>query len=1603
MCSEILLTPIKLIDNLVTRVNADTLDSLNASIEEIVDKIEDIAFSAGEANLLGIQDICMLMKEHILDAQASNHSISPAQYESFNHWLQLTKEYLTASGDHKIVEALLKVFNEECWDSSMTQTDFQILQDMLIGSMPEKLPEESTNNMTQQFSQNSEIQTVQQWLEKLFEIAGRKIRSEDQYLQILSQRIKQFTQLGNISPVFSKMSLILDENIDALIANNYQLSEVQEILLISWINLAEKFIQAEDKDIGKALLKNMQNPHWLLPLSDQDMADMVGMMDTVLDEDNATDNTSDNKQSLINELQHSVLQYELGSFDKLVNIIEKFNQLIEQIDLPGFSDICMLFQQNLEELYRDKKPLSEAQYWALIDWTDVAEAYLKNPADKNLAASIIEYLTDNQWPIFLKAEDTMVFKEIFGIEEEFHSAGNQLGNRQTNIFPDQQAETEDLQTAKADTEISDIEINEIFLVSEEQSRQEKIEDSYANKVSIDESVTSADGVISASEMPAKQAETEDLQTVKADTEISDIEINEIFPISEEQSRQEKIEDSYANKASIDESVTSADGVISASEMQAKQAETEDLQTVKADTEISDIEINEISSISEEQSRQEKIEDSYANKVSIDESVTSTDGVISASEMQAKQAETEGLQIHKVDAGKPSANVDEVVSLPNYQVSRELAEMLITEVIRIVDEMQGIDLKISSQLTEKIVRYDEILKLATWIERFGSACEAAEIKGLHKSSEILKNNILLIADADALATTRQCRLINDWLETVKDYLGMLGDEEMSKKNITILQSDSWEKPVTAEISSSLLDLLKAPYFGVQEMRVDRKATATDEDVSIALPADINQELLEGLLLELPTQTEDFSKIIHSIVESGGNKNEEMRQAQRIAHTVKGAANTVGIVGIANLTHYLEDIFIILNKHNKLPSSSLATVLIESADCLEEMSEALLHGGTLSDNALQVFQEILNWIILLEDKGISILDDEKEESSASFTVVKKKVENGHVNEKQEKMAESILRVPAKIIDNIIRILGESMIVTSQLQEKIKHSVKENRHLLEQNNALNGLVSLLEKQVEISGINRDDGTSDNQNDDSVFDPLELEQYNELHTLSNRLAESALDSMEVSQDLKYILEDLDELIIRQTFVQREIQGLVMRTRMIPIDTIISRLQRSVRQTCRVVGKQAILELSGTETLIDSNILNEIVDPLIHILRNSIDHGIEKPEERIKKAKDPTGNIKLMFISQGTHILIRCIDDGAGLNRENILKIAIEKGIVESGEELSDNEINRLILQHGFSTSQQTTQVSGRGIGMDLVYTKILRLKGTLYIESELDKGCLIEMRLPLSLISSHVFLIRHRSNILAISSRGIEKILHPTDSEIIETEKGLQCKVDDQLIDMKNLEDLIDIPGDRRLMERESRTAFFVNDQGSNIVVFLQEIIESRELIIKPLGKYLKNLESIAGATILGDGTVIPVLDILELLRTSHQKPWASERTIVDIGLDSLPVALVVDDSLSTRRALAQVVRDAGYEARMAKDGIEATEIMDKKMPDILLVDMEMPRMNGMELTAQIRSIDSMKHIPVIMITSRTTEKHRNQAKSFGVDVYLTKPFDGDVLIDHISKLLI
>ncbi len=790
---------------------------------------------------------------------------------------------------------------------------------------------------------------------------------------------------------------------------------------------------------------------------------------------------------------------------------------------------------------------------------------------------------------------------------------------------------------------------------------------------------------------------------------------------------------------------------------------------------------------------------------------------------------------------------------------------------------------------------------------------------------------------------------------------------------------------------------------------RQTSATVEDISLSLPDDVDPELLDGLLQELPAQTAEFAGAVQRLG-SGQGGVDELQVAQRVAHTLKGAANTVGVPGIANLTHHLEDILLALSKQAVLPGAALREVLQSASDCLEMMSEALLGQSPAPAESLGVLQSVLDWANRIDRDGAEIAAAGPQSPASAPSAVQPaaevKAEPAQAPAPAEKAKAGsgpMVRVPANLVDELLRLVGEIIILTGQVHERVQRAVDQSRALQDQNALLQQLGAELEQIIDV----RDIALPQQQGGGPVeFDPLEMDQYNELHTVSRRLVEAATDSREMGRAVEAHLVTLNDMLTQQGRLNRETQHAVMHTRMIAVQTIVPRLQRNVRQASRTSGKRVALECVGVDTMMDSDVINDLVDPLMHMLRNAVDHGIEEEADRISAGKDPEGKIRLEFQREGNHVRVRLSDDGAGLDWARIREVAASRKLIGEGQALTEAELCQLILRPNFSTRTAATQLSGRGIGLDAVRSRIARLGGSLSVRSETGKGCRFEMRLPLTLVSTHALLVRARDRLLAVSNRGVEQILHPGSGEERRNGEEHTFSIGDEVYPATTLASIIGLPHDRKKNGSDASPVMIVQSENGPKAVFVDSIVDSRDLVIKSLGRYIPKLRGIAGATILGDGSVTPVLDLPELLRMPaasgfRMDPMQEETELTEAAESGLPYALVVDDSLSARRALAQFIGDSGFEVGTARDGLEAIDLINAKRPDVVLLDLEMPRMNGLELTTHIRANSATRGLPIVMITSRSTEKHRRQALAAGVNQYLTKPYSEDELIGCVETL--
>jgi chemotaxis protein histidine kinase CheA/ActR/RegA family two-component response regulator len=911
-----------------------------------------------------------------------------------------------------------------------------------------------------------------------------------------------------------------------------------------------------------------------------------------------------------------------------------------------------------------------------------------------------------------------------------------------------------------------------------------------------------------------------------------------------------------------------------------------------------------------------------------------------------------------------------------------------------------------------------------VGRLAMASEMVGLVGLKEVCDFVMSNVGILTEKSQSDRQKSKTALQKWPNLVLAYL------KAPTNNIVALlnhfRENDWPSPLPDEKAHALLNNLRSSSSVPEDdgSEPSRATQAKPEDVILQIPEDVNQDLLAAYLQEAPQNAADFTACLQRIVKNPAP--DDVKLGQRIAHTLKGSSNIIGIKGVATLAHNLEDILEYLFENAVPPPPALTKTMIEAADTLEIMIDSLQGKEEPPANALAILQEVLDWANRIDRNQLNVSDEEiskrKSEIAAQTANVPKPTAptatgGGAAAAAQAPTAEAgeaeqYLRVPTRTVDNLLRLIGEMSISVGQIQERLKHAILSTKSLNSQGITVQHKGYELETLVVVRDVtnrrkHRLDGGNNiiAEDQEKQFDSLEFEQYNELHSLTHSFIESIADSRELGGSILEDLSALDGMFIHQERLNKEFQQIVMTTRMVPIKSIIARLERIVRQTCRSTEKLAELVMVGGDILIDGDVLTKLLDPLMHILRNSIDHGMELPADRIAAGKSETGTVTIRCYRQGNNIVVKCEDDGRGLNFERIRQIAVDRGLITENQELSPRELSRLILIPGFSTKGAVTQVSGRGVGMDVVHTSILELKGALEIESEPGRGSAMILILPMTLVTEHVLLVGVATQKFALPTHHLAQALTPDSGEFRRIGDSLNFHMDKNAYPVTTLADLLGLSGSASASEKDTRPLVLVKGEGNVTAVIVDYLHDSRNLVSKTMGRYVKKVRGVAGASILGDGSVVAMIDLPELLRQPAQSlmPLSSGGSEGEsTAMIGAPHIMIVDDSLSVRKVLSQLIEDQGFQPMLAKDGLEAVEQVSQRKPDVMLVDMEMPRMNGIELTAHIRANEATKNIPIFMITSRTTEKHRQLAKEAGVSAYLTKPYQDTELLALINDAL-
>lgn len=595
---------------------------------------------------------------------------------------------------------------------------------------------------------------------------------------------------------------------------------------------------------------------------------------------------------------------------------------------------------------------------------------------------------------------------------------------------------------------------------------------------------------------------------------------------------------------------------------------------------------------------------------------------------------------------------------------------------------------------------------------------------------------------------------------------------------------------------------------------------------------------------------------------------------------------------------------------------------------------------------------------------------------------------------------IRVPSDALDYMVNNAGEVSIYRARLEQQNNTFAFNLGELQQTIERLRGQLRGLELETEAQILSRHERDTDGRSD---FDPLELDRYSTMQQLSRALSETVEDLSNLGQSLNDLNRDADTLLLQQSRVTNDLQDSLLRTRMVKFSSRAPRLERVVRQTGHSVGKQARLLVRGGGQDMDRAILERMMSPLEHLLRNAVSHGIEDADRRAELGKPAQGTITLELIREGSDVMLSLSDDGAGLDREKIRDKAVERGLIEADAVIENGDLYQLILQPGFSTATELSQVSGRGVGMDVVLTEVKQLGGTLEIDSEPGKGTRFEIRLPFTLAITEALLVTLGDEIYAVPHGSIDGVVRVSLDEIKAIYSGEQerFRYNDHDYTVRYLGNML---GTQQVQLGEAvkwLPLMLVHAGEHRVAIQVDSLLGNRQIVVKSVGAQLSTVRWFTGGTILADGKIAMILDVSSLAR----KDGAHQPVLVDPdqSAETKGVSvMVVDDSITVRKVTSRLLERHNMQVITAKDGVDAVTQLLEYRPDVMLLDIEMPRMDGFELARHMRSTPELEHIPIIMITSRTGDKHRQRASELGVSHYLGKPYQEAQLLEYIYTVL-
>jgi chemosensory pili system protein ChpA (sensor histidine kinase/response regulator) len=826
--------------------------------------------------------------------------------------------------------------------------------------------------------------------------------------------------------------------------------------------------------------------------------------------------------------------------------------------------------------------------------------------------------------------------------------------------------------------------------------------------------------------------------------------------------------------------------------------------------------------------------------------------------------------------------------------------------------------------------------------------------------------------------------------------------------------------------------------------------------LELDGEVAPEILEFFVPEAEEHLQIVQECLLALETSADP--EVIHRLFRAIHTVKGSAAQVGLQRISRVAHGAEDLVGRLRDGEIGPSQPIIDLCLETVDAIKKfVNNEWPDERTVQSSVKSLLERLA--------KAASTQEEHSAQQETTEAHLQVPLDRGHVRSlpaaeatpgsvgapqgepdaehEPELIAGLRSKEPAALpqsksvrialdrLDSMMNAVGELVINRTRMLGRLAELERLAEVLNFSKGRMSEKIGDFQEKHEFSRIvgssssfpSRPPSLPGGFGDANDFSELEMDRYDDYNILSRSLTEISADVTEVLTQLDGFVRRVDSDIDEFTKLAHRLQDEITQARMVRIGNLYTRISRTVRDAAKAANKQVELSLAGAETELDNSIIQQISDPLIHLVRNAVAHGLETTDERYHSGKSDHGNVAVRAYHRGNHIYIEVEDDGKGIDYDRVRKTAVEQGLysTDQAERLAERDLLELLFHPGFSTASRKTELAGRGVGLDVVRANLTALNGEIDVDTQKGVGSRFTLKVPLTLIISQALFVRCGEMSFAFPLSFVEEIRRVPADTIEEVGGRLLTKVRDVVTEVVRLETLLGLP------QIEPVNGFYhlviVSVAGRSVGVIVEEVIRKDEIVIKSLGEYLRNVKLFPGATIAPDGSLILLIDVNRLVagESIERRPLMTNATAARIfapgaaavAAGEIPeaaiepvkaekVVILADDSISVRKFVGRMLEKAGYRVRLAGDGLEALEIALQHRCDLIITDLEMPRTNGYELMMHLRQNPETRNIPVMVVTSRAGAKHRERAMKEGAAGFLTKPVQDEQLIAAVSELI-